>query len=173
MRVIAVVLWVAAACVSAVAAESYDNPFAYCAAVGTIDAPDARFSGPAIPAAVMRGLQKAIDAPPDAPPLPGVVWRCMDGKVYACTVGANLPCTAKADLNRAPAEPLRAFCMQQPDADVIQAYVTGRETVRGTWYAPADILELARAAGFGNARTEALPFETGYEGETFALIATA
>ena len=47
------------------------------------------------------------------------------------------------------------------------------ETVRGTWYAPADILELARAAGFGNARTEALPFETGYEGETFALIATA
>jgi len=129
MRVIAVVLWVAAACVSAVAAESYDNPFAYCAAVGTIDAPDARFSGPAIPAAVMRGLQKAIAAPPDAPPLPGVVWRCMDGKVYACTVGANLPCTAKADLNRAPAEPLRAFCKQQPDADVIPAYVTGRETV--------------------------------------------
>jgi SAM-dependent methyltransferase len=47
------------------------------------------------------------------------------------------------------------------------------EAVRATWYAPADILELARSAGFGNARTEALPFATGWDGETFALIATA
>jgi SAM-dependent methyltransferase len=47
------------------------------------------------------------------------------------------------------------------------------ETVRATWYAPADILELARAAGFGDARTEALPFATDCEGEAFALIATA
>ena len=47
------------------------------------------------------------------------------------------------------------------------------ETVRGTWYAPADILDLARAAGFGNARTEAMEFATDHEGETFALIASA
>ena len=48
-----------------------------------------------------------------------------------------------------------------------------KETVRGTWYAPADILELARAAGFGNARTEAVPSPSDYEGEAFALIAAA
>jgi SAM-dependent methyltransferase len=47
------------------------------------------------------------------------------------------------------------------------------ETVRATWYAPADILELARSAGFGNARTEAMPFEADHEGDTFALIASA
>jgi len=47
------------------------------------------------------------------------------------------------------------------------------ETVRETWYAPADILDLARAAGFGNARTEPLPATTDRDGETFALIATA
>jgi len=39
------------------------------------------------------------------------------------------------------------------------------ETVRGTWYAPADILDLARGAGFENARTEPLPFAADTEGE--------
>jgi SAM-dependent methyltransferase len=47
------------------------------------------------------------------------------------------------------------------------------ETVRATWYAPADILEVVRAAGFRDARTEPLPAEPDYEGETFALIAAA
>jgi SAM-dependent methyltransferase len=47
------------------------------------------------------------------------------------------------------------------------------ETVKRTWYAPADILDLVRAAGFTSARTEAVPFAADYEGEAFALIATA
>ena len=47
------------------------------------------------------------------------------------------------------------------------------ETVRGTWYAPADIVELARAAGFREARTEPLPFAGDEDGETFALVANA
>jgi SAM-dependent methyltransferase len=46
-------------------------------------------------------------------------------------------------------------------------------SVRGTWYAPADILEIVRAAGFRDARTEPLPAATDYEGESFALIAAA
>jgi SAM-dependent methyltransferase len=46
------------------------------------------------------------------------------------------------------------------------------ETVRRTWYAPADILDLARAAGLSNARTEALPFATDEDGEAFALVAS-
>ena len=47
------------------------------------------------------------------------------------------------------------------------------ETVRATWYAPADILDLARGAGYRDARTEPLPFATDREGEAFALIASA
>ena len=47
------------------------------------------------------------------------------------------------------------------------------ETVRGTWYAPADILELVRAAGFRDARTEPLPFAANADGESFALVANA
>ena len=46
-------------------------------------------------------------------------------------------------------------------------------TVRETWYAPADILELARAAGFREASTTAIPFALHSRGESFALVARA
>lgn len=118
-----------------VSSPAYANPFAYCAAVGTIDAPDARWTGPAVPEVIARGLQKAFGAPPDAPLEPFLRnshWRCMDGKVYACNVGANIPCLEKADLSRTPSAPMTAYCKANPGADVIPAYVTGRATVY-TW----------------------------------------
>jgi hypothetical protein len=40
----------------------FSDPFAYCAAVGTIDAPDARYTGPKVPEVVARfekGLRRA------------------------------------------------------------------------------------------------------------------
>ena len=53
----------------------------------------------------------------------------MDGDVYACFVGANLPCEAKANTNRTPTQEEIAFCQQNPNSDFIPAVVTGRETV--------------------------------------------
>ncbi len=76
-------------------AASYADPFSYCATVGTIDTPDSRYTGPAIPDSVAQGLKNASGASADAPLdifKNGTYWRCMDGKVYACFVGANLPC---------------------------------------------------------------------------------
>ena len=108
------------------------DPFAYCAAVGTIGAPDARYTGPAMPEAVARGLKAALALPADGPvdPLLGnSIWRCMNGKVYACTVGANLPCSEKADARREPAPALADFCRQNPGAEAIPMAVTGRATV--------------------------------------------
>ncbi len=111
---------------------SFSDPFAYCAAVGTIDAPDARYTGVQVPDAVARGLKQATGAAPDAP-LSAFVqnsyWRCMNGKVYGCFVGANLPCTAKADTRRTLLEGETDFCKANPNAEVIPAAVTGRETV--------------------------------------------
>lgn len=111
---------------------SFADPFAYCAAVGTIDAPDSRYDGPAVPAAVADGLRRAFDAPADAPAdafVRGTSWRCMDGKVYACNVGANLPCDSKADTSTTPSPAIASFCKEQPDAEVIPAVVTGRDTI--------------------------------------------
>jgi hypothetical protein len=109
----------------------FTDPFAYCAAVGTIDAPDARYSGPKVPKAVAQGLRKALGvstAAPLEPFLHNTFWRCMNGVVYACTVGANLPCQERADTSRKPTESMTNFCHNNPQAEVIPAVVTGRAT---------------------------------------------
>lgn len=114
-----------------VAPAPYTDPFAYCAAVDTIDAPGATYTGPRVPQSVARGLQKALNAP-DTPLSVlenGSSWRCMNGEVYACFVGANLPCEAQANTDRTPTQGETDFCQQSRNADFIPAAVTGRETV--------------------------------------------
>ena len=53
----------------------------------------------------------------------------MGGKVYACNVGANLPCQTKGDTSRTPSQALLDFCKASPAAEVIPMVVTGRATV--------------------------------------------
>jgi len=112
--------------------ETFDDPFAYCRAVGTLDAPDARWKGAAVPAAIARGLQKAFGVAASEPLAPferGTSWRCMDGAVWACNVGANLPCTAKPDADPKPTEGMRTWCAENPGSDFIPMYVTGHATL--------------------------------------------
>jgi hypothetical protein len=120
-----------AGCGANSASASYADPFAYCAAVGTIDAPGDTYTGPQVPPSVAQGLQTALNAP-DTPLSvleTGSSWRCMDGDVYACFVGANLPCDAKANTDRTPTQEEIEFCQQNPASDFVPAVVTGRETV--------------------------------------------
>jgi hypothetical protein len=114
------------------AAASYSDAFAYCRAVGTVDAPDARFTGAKMPQAVARGLMRATGAPAAAPLdlfVSNSFWRCMNGKVYACTVGANLPCQEKADTRQTATSGMLGFCSDDPNAEIIPAVATGRATV--------------------------------------------
>jgi hypothetical protein len=111
---------------------TYADPFAYCAAVVTIDAPDSRYTGPGLPESISSGLKKALGMPDDVPAevlQQGTFWRCMDGQVYACFVGANLPCQAQANTDRTPTQAEKEFCQQNPNADIIPMAVTGHETV--------------------------------------------
>ncbi len=111
--------------------STYSDPFAYCAAVGAVDAPDARYDGPQTPDPVVRGLMKAMGMAADAPVDPFArltKWRCMSAKVYACNLGANIPCDEKADTNRTPTAAMNDYCNANPSA-VIPAVVTGRATV--------------------------------------------
>lgn len=113
-------------------AETWSDPFAYCAAVGTIDAPDARYTGPAVPEAVARGLQQAFGVASSAPLETferGTSWRCLDGALYACNVGANLPCDEKPAADPAVSDAMRSFCAESPGSDVIPMYVTGHATI--------------------------------------------
>jgi len=110
----------------------FSDPFAYCAAVGTVDAPDERYVGPAVPDAIVKALREELGIAEEAPKewiVKGTVWRCMDGKVWACFIGANIPCTAKANTSQTPTSEMVDFCKEHPTADVIPASVTGRETI--------------------------------------------
>ena len=128
-----VVLLLAAVLLGACAAEqtTYSDPFAYCAAVSTIDAPDAQYAGPAMPDAIIQGMigQGIVtaDAPLDFQD--NAVWRCMDGRVWVCHFGANLPCQEKADTSQEPTQAMQEFCQANPTAEIIPAAVTGRATV--------------------------------------------
>ncbi|MBE2240023.1 MAG: DUF333 domain-containing protein [Caldilineaceae bacterium] len=111
---------------------TFDDPFAYCAAVGTLNAPDSRYTGAQPPPAVIQGLRVAFNAPADTPDdfyNHGTFWRCADGQVKACFVGANLPCETQADLSETPNEGIVAYCQENPDADVVPAAAAGRATV--------------------------------------------
>lgn len=101
----------------------YIDPFSYCRGVDTIDKPDDSYVGPAVPPAVLEGLARALGVPRVEPR--GVFWRCMDRRVYACAVGANLPCEEKADTSREPTRAMLDFCRSQPGADTIPMAVTG------------------------------------------------
>jgi hypothetical protein len=110
----------------------FDDPFAYCHAIQDADAPDARYTGEAVPASIEEGIRAAAGIAADAPAeliKSGTSWRCMGGEVYACFVGANLPCEAKADVSEDPSTEMSEFCAANPGAETIPAAVTGRETV--------------------------------------------
>jgi hypothetical protein len=88
---------------SAVRAASADL-VAHCKSVGTSD--------------MVRPL-------PDAA---GSFWRCMDGLVFVCAVGANIPCQSKADVSRRNSG-AEAFCRENPNAQIVPAYATGHRTI--------------------------------------------
>ncbi|MFN2186132.1 MAG: hypothetical protein ACK2UU_19280, partial [Anaerolineae bacterium] len=102
---------------------TYADPFVYCAAVGTVDAPGSDYVGPRVPESVAQGLQQALNAPDTPIDMleNGSSWRCMDGSVYACFVGANLPCEAKANTDRMPTQEELDYCQQNPNSDFVPA----------------------------------------------------
>lgn len=59
------------------------------------------------------------------------VFRCADGHVLVCTVGANLPC-GRANTSGTPGPGMVDWCRAHPAADFIPAVATGHDTIY-TW----------------------------------------
>ncbi|MBU6419578.1 MAG: hypothetical protein KGQ79_07605 [Proteobacteria bacterium] len=55
------------------------------------------------------------------------VTRCMGGKVYACFIGANLPCGKANKARNLPAA--TDWCENNPNADFVPAYISGHDSV--------------------------------------------
>jgi len=111
----------------------YNSVWDYCKAVVRKTSVTEQRWGPS-PAERKRFLRVArskflSEDAPESLLVGGLSVRCMAGEVWACHVGANLPCWAKADTSREPAAALRDFCRESPGARVIPMVVTGRETI--------------------------------------------
>lgn len=114
-----------------VKAFATDDPFKYCSIIGTIDAPDARYTGSKVPDSIVNAMIKQGIVSADAPTQfqRNFIWRCMDHRLFVCMFGANIPCTEKADISKEPSPEMNEYCRANPTADNIPAYITGRSTV--------------------------------------------
>ena len=119
--------------ISSAEKREHDNAWDYCRAVRTKPeiaerrwAPDAARRKVLLQAARMQFLSE--DAP-ESLLVAGLHLRCMDGAVWVCHVGANIPCGSKGDRSRKPVKSIRDYCRENPGAKSIPAYVTGRSTV--------------------------------------------
>jgi len=115
------------------AQATFADPFAYCAAVRQIDAPDARYIGPTMDDALFKDYLVAanLDVNGDYPDTfkKMTIWRCMESKVYACNFGANIPCGSKANTDKTPTQEMNDFCAQNQSADFIPMSVTGHNCI--------------------------------------------
>ena len=126
--------------------QSYSDPHAYCAGVVNADTPARPYIGPAIPPSLVPAIRRAAGLSPSAPDrvvAAGSRWRCMNGAVYACFVGANLPCGEKADLARTPNAGVTAYCKANPSAEVVPMSAAGRATVF-EWRCRDGVAEIVR-----------------------------
>jgi len=109
--------------------ETFDDPFLYCAAVGTVDQPDARYTGPAFPDFIAEGLAGAFGVPSAAGfTAHNSFWRCMDSRLLACTVGANLNC-GFADTSTRPNTGMVKYCQDNPQSSFIPLFVAGHSGI--------------------------------------------
>ncbi len=103
------------------------DPFGYCARIGTIDTPAGGASP--VPPSLEPRVRAALHLAADAPFKPSMFyWRCMQGAVYVCDTGANIPCETKANRahHNAGAE---EFCRTHTDLASVPAFATGHATV--------------------------------------------
>ncbi|WP_200940479.1 hypothetical protein [Devosia sp. Root413D1] len=124
--------------VAAAAPESYDDPFAYCRAVGTIDYVDHRYSGPATVMAMTSALLIPAGSARDR-----VRWRCFEGAVLACTSYVGPIC----DMAPTVLE-MREFCERNPNVEQLLAPSGTWACVDGKPQLPADASWPIDARGF-------------------------
>jgi hypothetical protein len=127
------------------AQKTYNDPFEYCAAVGTIDIPDARYTGPQISEEIINGYLSAAGLEGSTEPMEMLkkttIWRCMNQRLYACNFGANLPCDSKANTEKTPSPEMGDYCKANQNSDFIPMSVTGHDTIYN-WHCVKDHAEL-------------------------------
>lgn len=102
---------------------------AVCARLGNDDT--IRDYDPSLRARTASAFRKLF---PNAKDIPGAdsraaqtQYRCMNGKVMVCFVGANLPCVRMNTARDNPGADM--FCRDNPDVASVPAYATGHDSI--------------------------------------------
>ncbi|MBZ9806982.1 hypothetical protein LB542_11935 [Mesorhizobium sp. BR1-1-9] len=113
----------------AAAAPPADDLYRFCRQVRNDDT--IRGYSPALRDGTVQAFKKLV---PDAKGTPDdselgtqAQYRCMNGKVMACFVGANLPCVKMNATRDNPGAD--EFCRRNPNEDGVPAVATGHDTV--------------------------------------------
>jgi hypothetical protein len=107
-------------CASIAAPTAHRSPRGYCAHVGTDDA----LRTP--PAALAPAIKRLFDIRGGFT-LRTAYYRCADGAVKVCFVGANLPCGKANTSKNLPA--VTRWCEMHPDTEHIPLHVTGHASL--------------------------------------------
>jgi hypothetical protein len=95
---------------------------AYCAAHPNADDPGRAFYGAA---------SKPELVPPEVANAGANTWRCMDGWVQVCAIGADGRACGKLDPGLSPTKPVRDYCAANPGSDFVPIVVIGNSAT--TW----------------------------------------
>jgi hypothetical protein len=98
------------------AQQSNRDPFSYCRSVKNWAAP-LEIEHP--PKAICDSIGYPWGGPPKE--CAGVTWRCQDGEVYGCEIGASGRGCMRWNTSKAPTQSLRQYCAQTPNASVPNA----------------------------------------------------
>lgn len=96
--------------------SAYKDPVEFCKAVRNLDnseqMDDERYIGPVFPSVVTKAFESEY-----------VTWRCVDGDVYGCYVGASgRDCVQWKNVTLSPTARIREFCVNNPNSFVAYAY---------------------------------------------------
>lgn len=98
----------------------HESPRAYCADIGTDDT--LRTPPPSLAPAIRRLFSIRGTLAPKA-----AYYRCAEGSVKVCFVGANLPCGKANSSKNLPA--VARWCETHPDTEAVPLYVTGHDSL--------------------------------------------
>ena len=103
-----------------VAAEQYRDPFAYCRAVrdmggGEGGVADDKYLGTQPPPEVVAALERKLGGNMSA----DATWRCMEGRVYACFLGASGRACRQAATSDDQWRAIREVCASNPNLEFV------------------------------------------------------
>lgn len=108
---------------------TYEDPWQYCLAAVTVNAPGEEYTGSPSPEAIRESVFRMLMIAEADRPSHNVIWRCLDGQVMGCDATASQDCLTSYSLDQTPSSAAVEECAK-PDMEgiVLPAAVAGRET---------------------------------------------